>query len=643
MKEKIDKLVDELNDHSYRYYVLSKPIISDVEYDRLLRELEKLENETGYIRADSPTQRVGAPPSEEFIQVAHRTPMLSLNNALDEDEIREFLKEKSSAWSIELKFDGVAVSLIYEDGFFKMGATRGDGMVGEDVTVNLKTIPSIPLKLRRKVDGIFEVRGEVLFLKDDFRDLNQQRREEGEPEFANPRNAASGTLRQLDSSVTAERPLTFFAYGTPDKVKDTHSESLEFLSDCGFKLSPYRKVVSKKEDVISSYNEALKMRESLPFEVDGLVVKIDKLSEQEYLGERAKTPRWAIAAKFPPVEATTKIESITLQVGRTGAITPVAELTPVNVGGVKVSRATLHNREEIARKDVRVGDYVVVRRQGDVIPAVVSVIRERREKTLKSFEYPKNCPLCSSELIFEDVLTRCPNVNCKGRLVQKITHFASRKAADIEGLGGSTAELLVETGLVRSIPDIFRLKKEDLLKLPRFATKSANNLIECIESRKLLPLHKLIFGLGIRHVGEKISKTLVTHFGEKLSEVSLEELSAVNEIGQEIARSVVEFFKEEGKTIFQELKSLGVKGIVSKPSQGVLSGKSFVLTGTLSTMSRDVAKDKIESLGGKVLSSVSKKTDYVVAGVDAGSKLRKAKELGVSVIEEQDFVRMIND
>ncbi len=641
MKDRIDKLVDELNDHSYRYYVLSKPIISDAEYDRLLRELEKLEKETGYIRVDSPTVRVGAPPAEEFKQVTHRTPMLSLSNALDEEELREFLKEKASFWSIELKFDGVAVSLLYEDGIFARGATRGDGLIGEDITNNLKTIPSIPLKLRKQSSKILEVRGEVLFLKDDFIDLNQQRREEGELEFANPRNAASGTLRQLDSSITASRTLTFFAYGTPDKVKDTHSESLEFLSDCGFKLSPYRKVVSKKEEVIDSYKEALKMRESLPFEVDGLVIKIDKLSEQEYLGERARTPRWAVAAKFPPVEATTKIESITLQVGRTGAITPVAELTPVNVAGVVVSRATLHNREEIARKDIRVGDYVIVRRQGDVIPAVVSVILERREPSLNVYKFPETCPLCGSKLIFEEILTRCPNQNCKGRLVQKITHFASRKAADIEGLGDSTAELLVESGLVKSIPDLFKLTKDDLLKLPRFAEKSASNLIERIQERKSLPLNRLIFGLGIRHVGEKIAKVLVVHFGDKLGEATLEELSSIDEIGPEIAHSVVNYFKEEGG-ILRELASLGVKGELPKVKEGILSGKSFVLTGSLSSMSRDVAKDKIESLGGKVLSSVSKKTDFVVAGEEAGSKLKKAQELGVAVISETQFLGLIS-
>lgn len=642
MKERIDKLVDELSDHSYRYYVLSKPIISDAEYDKLLRELEALEKEyPQFIRPDSPTRRVGAPPSLEFEQVAHRTPMLSLANALDEEEILDFLKEDATGWCVELKFDGVAVSIVYEHGVFVRGATRGDGQVGEDITINLKTIPSIPLRLREKTPQVFEVRGEVLFLKEDFIQLNRQRIEDGEPDFANPRNAASGTLRQLDSSITASRPLTFFSYGTPDRVAESHSESLRFLSQCGFKISPFLRVLKTKQDVLLAYKEALLKRDELPFEVDGLVIKIDSLDEQEYLGSRSKTPRWAIAAKFPPVEAITKLEKVTLQVGRTGAITPVAELTPVNVGGVTVSRATLHNQTEIIRKDIREGDYVIVRRQGDVIPAVISAITERRGSDVVPYAFPDDCPLCQTRLLKEEIVARCPNSSCPGRIVGRIIHFASRRAADIEGLGENTVIQLVEFGLIKSIPDLYRLKFEDLVALPRFAAKSAKNLIDSIAERKLLPLERLLFALGIRHVGEKTAKVLALHFGDKISEASFEEVSSLHEIGPEIALSVVQFFKQE-RAIWDELKSLGVCGIPPEKKDGRLSGKSFVLTGTLTSMSRDVAKDKIEELGGKVLSSVSKKTDFVVAGEDAGSKLKKAEGLGVKVIDENEFLEILS-
>lgn len=641
MKDRIDKLVDELNDHSYRYYVLSKPIISDAEYDRLLRELESLEKEhPEFKRADSPSVRVGAPPSEEFKQVTHRTPMLSLANAMDEEEILDFLKEDASAWCVELKFDGVAVSLLYENGIFIRGATRGDGVIGEDITDNLKTIPSIPLKLRKSAPKIFEVRGEVLFLKEDFQELNRQRREDGEPDFANPRNAASGTLRQLDSKITAQRPLTFFCYGTPDRISNSHSSTLKELAEFGFKISPFLQVHSDRDSVISAYKEGIALREDLPFEVDGLVIKIDSLDEQEYLGTRSKTPRWAIAAKFPPVEAITKLEKITLQVGRTGAVTPVAELAPVNVGGVTVSRATLHNQTEISRKDIRVGDYVVVRRQGDVIPAVVSVIIERRAKDAAPYVFPDVCPLCDTKLLKEEIVTRCPNQNCPGRVVERIVHFASRKAADIEGLGENTVIQLVEAKLIKSVADLYRLTFDDLINLPRFAEKSAKNLIANIEAKKTLPLEKLLFALGIRHVGERTAKILAVNFGDRISEITYDEVITLHEIGEEIAQSVVKFFTEE-RNLWNELLSLGVKYIVPKVNLGKLSGKSFVLTGTLKTMSRDVAKDKIEALGGKVLSSVSKKTDYVIAGEEAGSKLKKAEELGVMVVSEEVFLGML--
>lgn len=641
-EERINKLVEELSEHSYRYYVLSKPTIPDSEYDKLLRELEALEREyPEFIRPDSPTRRVGATPSLEFKQVTHRTPMLSLANALNEEEIADFLKEDASQWCIELKFDGVAVSLIYENGVFVRGATRGDGQIGEDITANLKTIPSIPLRLREKTPQVFEVRGEVLFLKEDFIQLNRQRIEDGEPDFANARNAASGTLRQLDPSITASRPLTFFAYGTPDRVAEYHSESLQFLSQCGFKISPFLRVVKNKQDVLLAYKEALLKRDELPFEVDGLVIKIDSLDQQEYLGSRSKTPRWAIAAKFPPLEAVTKLEKITLQVGRTGAITPVAELTPVNVGGVTVSRATLHNQTEIARKDIREGDYVIVRRQGDVIPAVISAITERRGSEVVPYTFPDHCPLCKTRLIKDEIVARCPNSSCPGRIVGRIIHFASRRAADIEGLGENTVIQLTEAGLIKSIPDLYTLKFEDLIALPRFAEKSAKNLIDSIEKRRTLPLERLLFGLGIRHVGEKTAKILATHFGERISEASFEEISALHEIGPEIALSVVQFFKEE-REIWERLKSLGVHGIPPEKKDGSLSGKSFVLTGTLMSMSRDVAKEKIEELGGKVLASVSKKTDFVVAGEEPGSKLKKAQSLGVRVITEKEFLEILN-
>ncbi len=657
--ERMQELVTLLNEAIDHYYIRSKPTMSDAQYDELYRELEALEAAFPlFVLPDSPTKRVGAPVVREFRSVAHRVPMLSLNNAMDEAEIRAFddqLKrflEKTPhgpthevAYTVEHKFDGVAVSVRYEKGRFVLGLTRGDGETGEDITANLKTIPSIPKQLVGKhVPEVLEVRGEVLFLTKDFLALNRARESADEETFANPRNAASGSLRQLDASITAKRPLSFFAYGVGEVVgamhDATHMSTMEDLVALGFKVSPVLQVVSGIDAVINVYREVAEARKTLPFEIDGLVVKVNSKELRDLLGFRQRSPRWAVAAKFAAVEAYTTLNDIQIQVGRTGALTPVAHLEPVQVGGVTVSRATLHNEDEIKRKDIRIGDTVIVRRQGDVIPAVVGVVQEKRTGTEKVFHFPKHCPECASPVVRPegDAVWRCPNQFCPSQIAGRIIHFASRRAADIDGLGEKNVELLLQEGVITKLSDLYALEEAQIASLPRKGELSSKNLIAAIHASKKIPLDKFIFALGIRHVGEKTARLIAEHVGtlEGFLALSAETLLAVHEIGSEIAQSVGAFLAQEKEV--EDIRAMMRLGVAPTPVEkrsGSLTGKVFVLTGTLPTLSRDEASALIEAAGGKVSSSVSKKTSYVVAGEDAGSKLTKAQELGLTILDEE--------
>lgn len=664
-KQRIDALIEELSEASYRYYVLSQPTLSDAEYDRRFRELERLEKEhPQFARPDSPTQRVGSSPRAGFKTIKHRVPMLSLDNAMDEAEILEFdaqvqrFLEKEGItqfpveYSLEHKFDGVAVTLRYEQGLLGQALTRGDGFEGEDITPNAKTLRSIPLRLRGKnVPDVLEVRGEVLFLKRDFDAYNAERVGQGEEPFANPRNAASGSLRQLDPRETAKRRLSFFAYGVGDvagvDIPAQHSELMELVSDFGFQRSPMFLVVRGGQEIVSAYQKAQEQRASLPFEVDGMVVKVNQLALQELLGFRQRSPRWAIASKFPAIEENTKLLDIVVQVGRTGAVTPVAVLQPVRVGGVVVSRATLHNEDEILRKDLRIGDTVVVRRQGDVIPAVVAMVPAARTGSEKVFKFPSQCPECETALIRPEgeAVARCPNSRCPARLEQHILHFASRNGADIEGLGDKWVEIFIERGLVRDIADLYLITEAQLLELPRMGEQLARKILAAIQKGRQIPLNKFIFALGIRHVGERTALVLARYCKSLRSFRDLDSaaLPSIPEIGVETAAALAEFLADaQQQGLMDKLLTAGVR-IIDHVEQagGMLQGKSFVLTGTLSSLSRDEATQRIQSHGGKVSSSVSKKTDFVVAGAEPGSKFDKAKELGVKVLDEQGFLALL--
>lgn len=674
IQARIDDLVTSLNEHAYRYYVLSQPTISDAEYDQLFRELQTLENKhPELIRSDSPTQRVGGKPLEGFAPIRHRLPMLSLDNAMNEDELRDFdeqvrrflskdgLDVSEVEYTVEFKFDGVAVSISYENGLLTQAASRGDGTTGEDVTSNVRTIKAIPLKLREdpEPDGLFEVRGEVLFRKKEFEALNAERLARGEESFANPRNAASGSLRQLDPQETAKRPLWFFAYGL-GVVESGHkklvaissqplSAAMKVIESFGFSISPGFRVVKGVSQLIAAYQKAEADRDSLPFEVDGIVIKVNDVELQRRLGFRQRSPRWAIAAKFKPVEAVTTLEDIIIQVGRTGALTPVAVLKPVRVGGVIVSRATLHNQDEIERKGVLIGDSVVVRRQGDVIPAVVAPITGARTGNERAFVFPKACPECDTpvERIAGEAVVRCPNARCPAKLHNRILHFATRDAMDIEGLGDKMVALLLEHNSVADLPSIYSLTVDDLMKLPRMGELSSKNLVDAISESKTRPLDRFIFGLGIRHVGSKTALILARYCGtvERFLALNEEELLEIAEIGPETARSLASFLNDEDeRALVQALVQHGVKPEpirVDAQKAAKLAGKTFVLTGTFETMSRKEAEEKILEFGGKVSSSVSKKTTYVVAGEEAGSKLDNAKKLGVPVLTEQELLGML--
>ena len=660
IKKRVEKLREEIEYHNNRYYILDQPEISDAQYDRLMRELEKLEEEYPKLRSpNSPTQRVGATPLEAFEIVRHTFPMLSLANAFDESEAKDFDKrvKKFLGYSAEItyvaepKLDGLAVELVYERGQFVVGSTRGDGVNGENITQNLRTIKTIPLQLIRKevpVPERLEVRGEVIIQLKKFKELNRKREEIGEPLFANPRNAAAGSVRQLDSKITAERPLEIYCYGlgevTGRRFK-THSEILQTFPKWGLRTNPNIQSCQNIDEVLEYYHKMNEKRETLPYEIDGIVIKVDRLDLQTRLGEISRSPRWALAFKFQPKQETTKILDIIVQVGRTGAITPVAVMEPVKVGGVEVSRATLHNQDEIDKKDVRVGDTVVIQRAGDVIPEVVQVITSKRKGTEKKFRMPSKCPVCGAEVIKEEAIHRCIGLDCPAQLKGRIKHFASKRAMDIEGLGVKLIDQSVDKGLIKDVADIYYINKEKLIELERMADKSAQNIIDAIEKSKTKPLSKFLYALGIRHVGETTAEDLARHFLrlDDLFRLSEEDLMEVEGIGPEVAASVHQFFRDKkNKESIELLKKAGVKVIEPKiKEKGKLAGKTFLFTGTLKDFGREEARNLVESLGGMTASSVSKKVDFVVVGEDPGSKSDKAKELGIKILTEEDFKRMI--
>jgi DNA ligase (NAD+) len=660
IKKRVGKLREEIEYHNYRYYVLDQPEISDAQYDRLMKELEKLEEQYPELRSpNSPTQRVGASPLEEFEIVRHTLPMLSLANAFDESEakdfdkrVKKFLKTSEEIdYVAEPKFDGLAVELVYERGQFVVGSTRGDGINGEDITQNLRTIRTIPLQLIQKETPIperLEVRGEVIMQLKRFKELNRKREEMGEPLFANPRNAAAGSVRQLDPKVTAGRPLEIYFYAIGEvrgRTVKTQWELLQTLPKWGLRTNPHVRKCKSIEEVLDYYHEMNEKRESLPYEIDGTVIKVNRLDLQARLGEIARSPRWALAFKFQPKQETTKILDIIVQVGRTGALTPVAVMEPAKVGGVEVSRATLHNQDEIDRLDVRVGDAVVIQRAGDVIPEVVQVITSKRKGTEKKFRMPSKCPVCGAEVIKEEAIHRCIGLDCPAQLKGRIKHFASKRAMDIEGLGVKLVDQLVDKGLVKDVADIYYISKQELIELERMADKSAQNIIDAIENSKTKPLSKFLYALGIRHVGETTAEDLARHF-QRLDDffhLSEEDLMEVEGIGPEVAASVHQFFGDKkNKESIERLKKAGVKVIEPKVKEkGKLAGKTFVFTGALKAFERDEARNLVESLGALTVSSVSKKVDFVVVGEDPGSKFDKAKELGIKTLTEEEFKKMI--
>jgi DNA ligase (NAD+) len=661
IRHRVQELRDQIHYHNHRYYVLDDPVISDAEFDKLLKELTRLEEEyPGLVTPDSPTQRVGAAPLDKFETAPHSLPMLSLENAFSEAEAREFedrLKRflRTSGefdYVVEPKMDGVAVELVYEKGHLRVGSTRGDGYRGENVTQNLKTIHTIPLQLLdrdRALPDLLEVRGEVYMNLDEFQKLNEERLARGEPAFANPRNAAAGSLRQLDPAVTAGRPLKIFCYGIGQVSRSfqSHWEVLTALKDWGLRVNP---LIDRRQGIdaaIQFHHDLEHQRHGLPYEIDGMVIKVNDLALQERLGTKARSPRWALAYKFAATQATTTVRDIVVNVGRTGAITPMAVMEPVEVGGVTVSRATLHNEDEVARKDVRIGDTVLIQRAGDVIPEVVKVILEERPQDAKPFQMPSHCPVCDTPLVRPEgeAVTRCPNPDCLGALRRGILHFASKTAMDIDGLGEKIIDQLIDQGLVKEIPDLYRLTEADLVPLERFAEKSAGNLVEAINKSKDVSLARCLYALGIRYVGEATAQLLAQHFHslDKLQEAGEEDLLQVEGVGPQVAGSIQEYFQDSRNLkILAELKDLGLEPRPPEPPpQTALAGKTFVFTGGLERFSREEAKAQVTARGGKVSSSVSAKTDYVVAGADPGSKLAKARGLGVNILNEDQFEELL--
>jgi DNA ligase (NAD+) len=663
--KKIGDLRKALHRHNYRYYVLDDPEISDSEYDRMMQELIRLETDhPGLLSPDSPSLRVGAPPLDKFETVEHTIPMLSLDNGFSDPDVMDFdLRIKKNLgtdrdiiYTAEPKLDGVAVELVYENGRLVTASTRGDGFKGELITSNARTIPSVPMVLESKKDNNIptrlEARGEVFIRKEAFKRLNQERLHENLPPFANPRNAAAGSLRQLDSRITAKRPLEIFFYGmggVTDFVMQSHADTLNALKELGFRINPHIRCKITIMEVLDYYRELTEKRHLLPYDIDGVVIKVDDMGLQQLLGATSRSPRWAIAYKFKALQETTRITGIEVQVGRTGVLTPVAHLVPVNIGGARVGRATLHNEDEIKRKDIRIGDTVLVQRAGDVIPEVVKVIASQRTGTEKKFNMPQHCPVCNSSVVRaeDEAALRCINTTCSAQVKERIKHFASKGAFDIDGLGDKLVEQLVDKGLLFSYADIFRLNEDTLKNLERMGPKSAENIMEAIEKSKQITLARFVYSLGIRHVGEHVAGILATTFGslEKLMVATVDDLTAVDGVGPVVAESIEDFFKQdENRTAVDDIVAGGVRILGETPrKQGGLEGKVFVLTGTLETLTRSQAKKIIETAGGKVTGSVSRNTDYLVAGASPGSKLQRATELGVPIIDEETLMRLTID
>lgn len=668
VEKKIEELRNQIIKHDYNYYVLTEPVISDESYDKLVKELEKLENENPHlITPDSPTQRVGKDLTKEFNPVKHKIPMLSLANTYDEQDlfdfdrrVRESLPDSEKVeYVVELKIDGASVSINYVNGFLKTAATRGDGTVGEEVTNNIKTIRSVPLKIdlskekKYKLKN-FEVRGEVYMRISDFDKLNEEREAKGEKLFANPRNSTAGTLKLQDPKVVSARKLNVFLYSliSIDEEFESQEENLKLLSKLGFTINPQYKVCKSIEEVLKVCSRFEEIRDTLEYEIDGAVIKVNSMHQQKLLGSIAKSPRWAVAYKFKAKQAFTKLNAITWQVGRTGAITPVAELEPVKLAGSTISRATLHNYDEIQRKDIRTGDTVVIEKGGDVIPKVVSVVLSERPKKSQPTLPPEKCPVCNSKLFKpeNEVAFYCENPECSAQIKGRLIHFASRGAMDIEGLGDALIDLFVDKGFITHFSDIYKLKdrRDELTKIERLGEKSIDNLLKSIEKSKSQPFSKVLFALGIRYVGAGAAQKITDHFNsiDDIIASSEEEISAIYEIGPSISKSIKQFFSDKNNLkLIEELRKSGLTFTSEKKVivQSALTGKTFVLTGTLSAFSRDEAGARIIALGGKVTSSVSKNTDFVVAGEKAGSKLTKAESLGVKVLDESTFLKMLEE
>jgi DNA ligase (NAD+) len=677
ISQQVLKLREAIEQHNYRYSVLDAPSIPDSEYDKLFLELQKLEQcYPQLVTLDSPTQRVGAAPLKEFSQITHRSPMLSLSNAFETAEVGAFgrrIGEKLGIdkveYEVEPKFDGLAVSLLYKNGSFVKGSTRGDGHIGEDVTLNLRTVKSIPLHIQTstnkdRIPASLEIRGEVLMLKEDFEKLNRQQRKKNEKEFMNPRNAAAGSLRQLDPSVTATRRLTFFAYGIGEHEdeeipRDTHSNILKYIFSRGFPIAKERDVVHGSAALLSYYQKVKELREHLPYDIDGVVYIVNSLAQQKKLGFTSRAPRFALAHKFPAQEVVTELLGIDVQVGRTGVLTPVARLEPVFVGGATVAHATLHNEDEVNRKDVSIGDSVIVRRAGDVIPEVVGIAEKCHPRNANRFTMPEKCPACGAkvERIPNESAVRCTGGQfCAAQRKKAIQHFVSRRGMDIEGLGEKLVDQLVDKGIIKTPADIYTLSEEELISLPHMGKKSASNLLETLKKRKNPTLARFIYALGIRNVGETTAKELARDFGDfnKLKEANVETLQVIPDVGHVVAQSITDFFSEKhnikvinkffSKPVDIELKEeVDIRKIQDGSNTSKISGKTFVLTGALLNLSREDAKEKIENLGGKVTSSVSKKTNYVVAGTAAGSKYEKAVELGVVILDEAGLLQLLQN
>ena len=659
----VQSLRDKINDHNYRYYVLNDPLISDSEYDQLFRELENLEQKSPeLVTQDSPTQRVGTTPLKSFGTIQHSIPMLSLENAMDEDELRSFYerlqkglnnKDKISIIA-EPKLDGLGVELVYENGFFIHGSTRGDGITGENISQNLKTIPSIPLSLRtnkRNAIQLLEVRGEVFMTKSGFDQLNKTRLAEGLDPFANPRNAAAGSLRQLDSKITSQRPLSIFCYEAGNingETFNSHKEFLSALKDWGFPVNPEVKVVNNIDEMIVYHSNLENKRNTLPYEIDGTVFKVNKNEQRNVLGARSRSPRWAIAGKFKSQQVTTIVTDIIASVGRTGAITPVAKLNPVNVGGVIVTNATLHNQDEIIRKDIRIGDTVLIQRAGDVIPEIVKVIQGKRSSNTVQYFLPKLCPACEHEVFRPEgeAISRCQNLSCPAQVKGRIEHFISKSALDIDGFGEKLVNQLVDNKMIQTVDDIFKLNFQDLVNLERMAEKSAQNIIDAIDSSKKTTFNRFVYALGIRNVGSHLSKVIERAFNANINDfinATFEALEKIDEVGPIVAETITRFWKDRSNIdVVESCLALGVKlDSGSELHSKKLENKIIVFTGTLTQFSRAEANAMIESHGGKSTGSVSKNTDYVVAGNAAGSKLNKAKKLGVAVLTEEEFLKLI--